>query len=91
MSRLLNGFNNGRDTTDGIGGKKPINNTPLKYEVILTNTSSAKNILIDDPTIISRCKTCIRRILYYLEPLYKISLVYYRRKRTLKHTSNERN
>ena len=24
MSDLLNGFNNGRDTTDGIGGQKPI-------------------------------------------------------------------
>lgn len=24
MSKLLNGFNNGRDTTEGIGSKKPI-------------------------------------------------------------------
>ena len=24
MSELLNGFNNGRDTTDGIGGQNPI-------------------------------------------------------------------
>ena len=25
MSELLNGFNNGRDTTEGVGGQKPIN------------------------------------------------------------------
>lgn len=25
MERKLNGFNNGRDTTDGVGGKPPIN------------------------------------------------------------------
>ena len=28
MSGLLNGFNNGRDTTDGIGGQKPIDQIP---------------------------------------------------------------
>ena len=32
MEGLLNGFNNGRDTTDGIGGKNMLNNYHWKRE-----------------------------------------------------------
>lgn len=77
MSKLLNGFNNGRDTTDGVGGRPGPNDSHLTAEINLKQilkpwgnyTAKGQTVLLydnayfKDKTFLELCKKHQVRIL----------------------------
>ncbi len=56
MTNLLNGFNNGRDTVDGIGGISPI------YNVMDNNTIKQHHELLN--AFLEHCETIFGKFPY---------------------------
>ena len=76
MSRLLNGFNNGRDNSDGVGGQKPIDRDfedYLKRIKSLLYCNATKEIKEENVTYIYNDEEIDKHIKYF-EDCFKENL-----------------